>query len=69
MIGLDPEHVSLARSAQRLSDVADPIHGVGRHPGKRYVGGHRPLDHRQGQSQLGREGRPLRHVGGSSARL
>lgn len=53
VITLNPEHVTIARPPQRHLDVADPVYGVARHPGKRHAGGKRPFNHRQSQFRLG----------------
>ena len=35
MVGVDPEYVALAGTAQRLLDITHTIDAVGRHPGER----------------------------------
>ncbi len=63
----NPEDVALGLAPECHLDLADPVHAVGRHPGKRHVRRDRPLDHRQRQLRLGHEGQLLRHVRGRPA--
>ena len=57
MRSVDAEHIALTRTPQRHLDIANPIDGVGRHPGEGDIGGDRVIDHLARQVRLGGEGR------------
>lgn len=60
----DPEHVALARAAQRHLEFAHAIHGIGRHPGEWDTGSDSTLDHATGKPWLGGELDRFGNVGG-----
>src|SRR4051794_33474832 len=60
--GVDPEHVALARPAQRHLDLAPPVDAVRRHPGKRHPGRNGAPHHLPGQPWLGGEAHLGRHM-------